>query len=224
MNVWVISALILPIWGAFYALYFILRKHRLYKESLIAKCGGTLVAVSSVALALTSGKAGEGGGENPLTSLLFWFFLLCAVADVLLELQFLVGMLVFGAGHVCGALWLYQQVAPTRWSFVLWVVALGICFALFHKELPKLQSKAVPFCLYGAVLSALLALALPAPFTDGPACWPIGIGALLFFISDMMVAKGYFSKWGERFQKGIMLLYWGALFFLSTGLWLLGGH
>ena len=70
-----------------------------------------------------------------------------------------------------------------------------------------------------SLLGASLALALPLPFLAGPAWRPAAIGALCFFVSDMMVAKGELSGLPPKFQKPVMLLYWAALYLLSWPLW-----
>ena len=55
------------------------------EESLIAKCAGSFLAVGSAGLALAL------QGDNPLARAVFWFFVLCTLADALLELAFVPG-------------------------------------------------------------------------------------------------------------------------------------
>ena len=62
-------------------------------------------------------------------------------------------------------------------------------------------------------------MALPLPFLAGKALCPVALGCLLFYISDMLVAKNQLSRWPDKWQKPIMALYWGALYLISTGLW-----
>lgn len=213
MNLWVFSCQILPLWGGFFALYFILRREGLARQSLIAKCGGSFLAVGS------AGSALYLRGINPFSQPVFWFFLLCTAADALLEIRFVAGMLVFGAAHICLVIWLWEAAPPSLWSLCLWVLAYACTAFLFRRELPKLGKLTVPFCLYPGLLGASLALALPLPFLAGPAWRPAAIGALCFFVSDMMVAKGELSGLPPKFQKPVMLLYWAALYLLSWPLW-----
>lgn len=214
MDFWAYSCVALPLWGAFFALYFILRERRgLQRQSLIAKCGGSFLAVGSAGLALFA------KGVFPLSQPVFWFFLLCVLADALLELHFVLGMLTFGIAHGCLIAWLLGVAAPTWWSLVLWALAYGATALLFRRELPRLGKLLVPFCLYPALLAGSLCLALPLPFSAGPAFWPGAVGALCFFVSDLMVAKGELSGLAPKFHKLVMLLYWGALFLISAVLW-----
>ena len=207
------SWFILPLWAAFFALYFLLRRNGLMRESLVAKCGGSFLAVGSAGLALSL------RGEAWLAQPVFWFFLLCTAADALLEIHFVTGMLVFGAAHVCLVVWLWGVAQPTLWSLALWAAAYAAAAFLFREELPTLGRLTVPFCLYPGLLGASLALALPLPFLAGPAWWPAAVGALCFFISDMMVAKGELSGLPPAYQKPVMLLYWAALYLIACPLW-----
>ena len=213
MTLLAYSLVALPLWAAQVALYFYLRSAGRERESLVAKCAGSFLAVGSAGLAL------HLAGENPFSQVVFWFFLLCTIADALLEISFVPGMLVFGAAHVCLILWLWGLSSPTWWSLGRWGGVYVLTAVLFRKELPTLGKLTVPFLLYPALLGGSLALALPLPFLAGKALWPVALGCLLFYISDMLVAKNQLSRWPDKWQKPIMALYWGALYLISAGLW-----
>ena len=214
MTLLTYSAFAIPLWVAQFALYFYLRRAGMDKESLIAKCAGSFLAVGSAAFAAIA----QGGVlEVPLV---FWFFVLCTMADALLEINFVPGMLVFGAAHVFLILWLWGLAAPSWWSLVLWLGAYGVTAVLFRKELPTLGKLTVPFCLYPALLGGSLAVAVPLPFLLGAKWAPVAVGTVLFYVSDMLVAKNQLSHWDKMWQKPIMALYWGALYLISVGLWL----
>ena len=213
MDLLTYSVFAIPLWVAQFALYFYLRSARRMRESLVAKCAGSSLAVGSAGFALRL------AGENPFAQVVFWFFLLCTAADALLEISFVPGMLVFGAAHVCLIFWLWGLSSPTWWSLALWVAVYILTAVLFRKELPTLGKLTVPFLLYPALLGGSLALAAPLPFTAGARWWPVALGCLLFYISDMLVAKNQLSRWPDKWQKPIMALYWAALYLISTGAW-----
>lgn len=213
MTLLTYSAFAIPMWVAQFALYFCLRRAGMMKESLIAKCAGSFLAVGSAAFAL----AAQGGVVT--IPLVFWFFVLCTIADALLEISFVPGMLVFGAAHVCLVVWMWGQGSPTWWSLALWIALYLLTAVLFRKELPTLGKLTGPFLLYPALLGGSVALAVPLPFLLGERWWPVAIGAVLFYISDMLVAKNQLAHWDKKWQKPIMALYWGALYLISTGLW-----
>ena len=213
MDLLTYSVFAIPLWVAQFALYFYLRSARRMRESLVAKCAGSFLAVGSAGFAL------RFAGENPFAQVIFWFFLLCTAADALLEISFVPGMLVFGAAHVCLIFWLWGLSSPTWWSLALWVAVYILTAVLFRKELPTLGKLTAPFLLYPALLGGSLALAAPLPFTAGARWWPAPLGCLLFYISDMLVAKNQLSRWPDKWQKPIMALYCAALYLISTGAW-----
>lgn len=214
MSLRLYSCLALPLLLILFELYFILRREKLFSESLIAKFGGTLVCAGSAFFALF-------GTENPGSSKLFLvFFLLCAAADVLLELHFLVGMGLFGAAHICLIIALWQAYPPTVWTLVLWAAALLAAAFVFRRELPHMGMVALPSILYVALLSGTLALGVTSLFRPGGlAAWPLALGALCFFISDLMVAKQEFSGLPSSYQKPVMVLYWAALYLIAAVCW-----
>ena len=213
MDLLTYSVFAIPLWVAQFALYFYLRSARRMRESLVAKCAGSFLAVGSAGFAL------RFAGENPFAQVIFWFFLLCTAADALLEISFVPGMLVFGAAHVCLIFWLWGLSSPTWWSLALWVAVYILTAVLFRKELPTLGKLTAPFLLYPALLGGSLALAAPLPFTTGARWWPVALGCLLFYVSDMLVAKNQLSRWPDKWQKPIMALYWAALYLISMGTW-----
>lgn len=213
MDLLTYSVFAIPLWVAQFALYFYLRSARRPRKRLVAKCAGSFLAVGSAGFALRL------AGENPFAQVIFWFFLLCTAADALLEISFVPGMLVFGAAHVCLIFWLWGLSSPTWWSLALWVAVYILTAVLFRKELPTLGKLTAPFLLYPALLGGSLALAAPLPFTAGARWWPVALGCLLFYISDMLVAKNQLSRWPDKWQKPIMALYWAALYLISMGLW-----
>ena len=209
------SCIAIPVWVAQFALYFFLRRAGRMKESLAAKCAGSFLAVGSAALGMAFSHEGPG------TPWVFWFFVLCTIADALLEISFVPGMLVFGAGHVCLILWLWGLATPSWWSLALWVAVYILTAILFRRELPNLGKLTAPFLLYPALLGGSLALGLPLVFLLGWEWWPVALGTLLFYISDMLVAKNQLAHWDDKWQKPIMALYWGALYLISVGLWVI---
>lgn len=213
MNFPIYSCFALPLWAAIFAIYFTLRRAELMKESLIAKCAGSFLAVGSAAFAFTV------KGENPFTHVIFWFFVLCALADVLLELSFAVGVVAFGAGHVCLMLWLWAQREPSWVNLAVWAAGIAAGVLLLLHDIKKFGRLAPLGVVYVAALSGSLALALPLPLYLGSGYIAVAAGTLCFFISDMMVAKLQVKKLSGAAQKAIMVLYWGALYLISAGLW-----
>ena len=150
-------------------------------------------------------------------SLLFWGLAACCAADCVLELHFVSGMAAFGAAHVLFILSILQAGKPVWVSIPLWLVLYGITAFLYRKIIPTLGNKLVPFLLYPAVLMAMASLALVLPFTAGERYWPSAIGALVFAVSDLLVAKGVLVGNSRSCQHFTLALYDLALLGLALG-------
>lgn len=206
---------LLPLWAAIFYLYFEAKRQRARTPELVLKCAGTFLAVLSGGLGLAL------SGSFPLAQPLFWFFFLCMAADLLLELQFLVGMLVFAGAHAC-AIWAMarENLISLRWTLPIWAALVVLGCVLFRRELAKMKGKAVPFVLYFAILAAAAACALPAVFVGGQAdylFWTVGF--VCFFCSDLLVAKSALSHLDPKWEQPTMLLYWAALLLISLWVW-----
>lgn len=214
MTLLAYSAFAIPLWVAQFAVYFYLRRAGMMRESLIAKCAGSFLAVGSAAFA----SIARGGVLQ--VPWVFWFFMLCTIADALLEINFVPGMLVFGAAHLCLILWLWDKVGARWIVLILWVAVYLLTAFLFRKELPTLGKLTVPFLLYPALLGGSVALAVPLALVLDLRWTPVAVGAVMFYISDMLVAKNQLAHWDDKWQKPIMALYWAALYLISVGLWM----
>lgn len=210
----IFSLCVLLPWAVFFACYFWLRRAGMMRQSLAAKCAGSFLAVLSAGLGL------HFQGISAVTRPIFWFFLLCMIADALLEISFVPGMLVFGAGHVCLIIALLGA-GPVSWGLVipLWLVILAAAVLLFRRELPGLGKLLPPFLIYAAILSGTLALGLSGMLRAVPSALVTGLGTLCFFVSDMMVAKMEIGNLPDRWQKPVMVLYWLALYLISFACW-----
>lgn len=206
---------LLPLWGALFYLYFEAKRKKLRRAELVTKCAGTFLSVLSSGLGLTL------SGVFPLAQPFFWFFALCMAADLLLELHFVTGMLVFACAHGC-LVWAMAggELIDLRWSLPIWLVLMVFGCFLFRREFSKMKGRIVPFVLYYAVLAATAAFALPAVFLRGTAqslLWTVGMAC--FFCSNLMVAKSALSDLDPKWEKLIMLLYWAALLLISLLVW-----
>lgn len=166
-------------------------------------------------LALERGATGSAWGQVVLVALV-----LSLVGDVLLiprdKRAFLVGLLAFLLGHVafCVAFLLRGVAAPPAAIAALPLAAGG---ALVLRWLwPHLSARmAAPVTAYVVVISAMVALAVgSAAHTFDPRL--LG-GAVLFFLSDLAVARNRFVSPGfENRLVGLPLYYAGQLLLAAT--------
>lgn len=153
------------------------------------------------------------GLDGPFDYLLFCGLLLSFLGDVLLlgrrDGFFLGGLVAFLLAHVVYTLAFSGQSSfPTGW-----LGAVGLASSAFLVWLwPRLGSWRVPVLAYCAVISLMLWSALGVG--DGR----VWLGALLFFLSDIFVARGRFvrqDRWNTLlglplYYLGQYLLAWAA--------------
>lgn len=137
---------------------------------------------------------------------------LCLLGDLLLEERdrlFLPGVLAFLAGHVC---YLVAYTSAERRLAPLLALPFGLWGAgLFLHLAPGLGHMTIPLAVYACVLCAMMwrawALVGSAPLARRAALLAAG-GALLFGISDSLIAL---NRWGggiPHARFAIILLYW----------------
>ena len=203
--------LLVPLMAVGTVLYFVFQYRGKKALSLCWKsfASGMMVVLCAVSLTMQ--------GKPFWESLLFWGLADCCVSDCVLELHFVSGMAAFGAAHVLFILWILQAGKPVWISILLWLALYGITAFLYRKIIPTLGNKLVPFLLYPAVLMAMASLALVLPFTAGERYWPSAIGAQVFAVSDLLVAKGVLVGNSRSCEHFTLALYDLALLGLALG-------
>lgn len=148
------------------------------------------------------------------------------VGDVLLMLQgdnplfFLLGLSAFLIAHIFYILFFHfiriKENIKSRWYFVLIVVVYyTLLIALLS---PWLDNMKLPVRIYGIVISFMLMLALHMLFIKNKkAGWWMMAGALLFVISDSVLAINKFYQSFGMAGILIMLSYGLAQYFITEG-------
>ena len=190
-----------------------------YVGSAVGKAIAKPVASTAfIALAVLNGAADSPYGIAVLVALVFsWFgdvFLLSRKRSMFLGglVAFLVGHVAFGVAFVLGGItWL--------WVLIALVPLLGIVDAVRRWLLPHVEPKmTVPVMAYMVVITAMVGLAAGmVGATDEPLFL---VAAIMFFISDLSVARDRFIEPGFRNKIWGIPLYFGAqiLFGLSVAL------
>jgi uncharacterized membrane protein YhhN len=117
--------------------------------------------------------------------LLLYALVLCALGDMALQFDplFILGMGLFAAGHLCYVTFFVRAGALAglrRWWFIplayglAWVVLVGVLW-------PRLNTLAAPVAIYALLLTGTAT-------TSAGLGARTGIGGLLFFISDGLIA------------------------------------
>lgn len=131
---------------------------------------------------------------------------------------FLLGLISFLLAHVCYIVsFLIVKVDPflTISALVISIVpAIGIAYWLN----PNLGSMRLPVYMYMVIISCMVSLAIGAWAYSG--LWNLPVGALMFYVSDMFVARDRFRKSDNwNFVIGGPLYFAAQVFLASTPLW-----
>ena len=153
-----------------------------------------------------------------------WMFaglIFCLGGDIVLGIHFIAGGGLFLLGHVCYVIGLLtrQTFAPVHGILFASVLALLVVFlSLFRSRMPdKRLFPAV--CVYAAALAALIAAALPLPFTTGTfQSYLAALGAILFVISDMTLCDNMLNTRPLRNEYISLGIYYTAQFLLGASL------
>ena len=189
------------------------REHSAGTRSDAKRCGGSIArAVAKVIASLAFVAVGvlAGGGRPWMVSGL----VLGLVGDIALlgdgKRAFLAGLGAFWLGHVAYVVGIAQVVAPSEWAQPLALVPVAAGLAALAWLWPHLGSLRGPVIAYVGAIVAMTAGAL--------AVWEprLTIGAALFFVSDLSVARDQFvargfvnHAWGlPAYYAGQLLIAW----------------
>lgn len=165
---------------------------------------------------------------NNLRSVFITALLLSFLGDVLLMFVkfnanfFIGGLISFLLAHLAYILFFVkikgESRAKPKYFFVYILLVLGNCAALLYVLFPGLGAMKIPVSIYAIIISVMLLVSIFIYFKIPPAAGKyFVIGALLFVISDSLLAINKFYM--TFFQAGffIMLTYCLAQFCLVKG-------
>lgn len=171
-----------------------------------ASTGFLTVAVGAHAFGSTYGK------------LVFAALVGCWIGDVALSLKgdrpFLIGLVAFFVAHVL-LLVAFVGLSPSiGWCLAAIVVALMVAVPILRWLYPHLPDKMrVPVLSYMAVISAMVVLSAGTYGNGGTILIPIG--AFLFYVSDLFVARDNFTAPGYANRILGLPLYYTAVSVLA---------
>lgn len=171
-----------------------------------------IASAGFIGVALASGALGSGVGRIGLVALL-----LCWCGDVLLlgtsRRPFLAGLLAFAAGHVAYCVAFAVGGVDPAWVFG-GLAAVGIAAVPVLRWLwPSVPGPMRPFVAgYVVVISAMVALGL------GTGSGWITLGAVLFYLSDLCVARQRFVQRAVLNRWIGLPLYYGGQLVLASAL------
>ncbi|MBE6822464.1 lysoplasmalogenase family protein [Caproiciproducens sp. LBM24188] len=198
--------------GFFFDRYFHHRKdYKDNKVALIYKASGTLVPVLLCLYALLR-RAPAG-----VYWLLFTGIFLCMAADVVIGIRFEAGTLVFLVAQLCLIAY-YFTLAPFHWVSILLFFGILILEALILKPSFSYPLNRLICCgAYALALAFMVSMALLLPFSvylSGTIL--LAVGAVLFLISDTMLAQNTFGKPVQWRDRLLMAFYYSAVYLMAV--------
>ena len=164
-----------------------------HKRRALAK-----LTASAAFLAVAAGFA----AATPFTRWMFAGLVLGAIGDMALlwpsKRAFLGGLVAFLLGHLAYVVGIAQIETPGRWladAGFLALIPLAIGLAVLAMLWRRLGSLRLPVVVYVAAIVAMVVAALAAwraHALPAPQCNRLALGAALFFVSDLAVARDRF--------------------------------
>ena len=198
--------------AALLGFYFTAKKRML---RLSAKGGATGAALATAVFCHLQ------GGSLPAGGIILAAIALFVLADVLLDLKFLWGVAAFALGHAALIIWLFEQETARHhspFSFMSFSIA-ALLYALsvfsFRKALRRAGKKAFALLLYAAVLSLMTGVSLMLPHLGDMRYLPFTLGACLFMVSDLFVARGILIGIARKWHILTMILYESAVLLMA---------
>jgi uncharacterized membrane protein YhhN len=187
-------------------------------------------AASAAFLGVAAACVLSSGGLSAYAALVIVGLVLGAAGDVALMLPsrraFLVGLGLFLIGHIAYVMACASLVSPATWISPVAALPLAVALTALAWLGPHVGSMRLPVALYVATITTMVIGALavvraaPVPGLETIGAYLLALGAGLFFISDLAVARqrfvapGFVNKlWGlPAYYGGQLLIAWTLAF------------
>lgn len=183
-----------------------------------------LASAAFIAVAVLGGAVASGEGSYGIAIVVG--LVLGAGGDVALmwksDRAFLTGLVLFLLGHLAYVVAFALLASPSQWLSLWSLLPLAAAAAVLRYLWPHLGKMRVPVIVYTVVIGSMVITAVAA-FQHGPltarAGWFMLVGAVLFFGSDIAVARERFVApgainriWGlPAYYGGQLLIAWSAI-------------
>lgn len=210
-------------------LYLYLKSHDFIPwVTLTVKGLATLIPVSIVLFSCISINKNPAFEAVPATFYNNWWILygmvICLAADVILELQFLSGSILFFFGHLCYITFLLQLAPFSPISIPVFAVFIvfGLCY--FYPALQEANKKKIPCCIYGTTLALSASLGVVLPLQLGLYGIFPALATFTLMVSDILLVRNLRTT-ASQYAKSFALncYYWGQMF-MSFSVYVLVFH
>ena len=174
--------------------------------------------------------AGYLGGQwgRPVFGMLAAALLLCAFGDVFLGVAnqkatkpskrpFLAGVASFSVAHLVFCLLFYGLLPPRWYDAALPVLLLGVLYVLEKRDKVRLKKMRPVAYAYTALMALMAGKALQLPFAQVGGAMLLGVGAVLFMVSDIILLFLYFGVRRKPWMRTANLLtYYVGIYLMAT--------
>lgn len=186
--------------------------HTPRKRKLIWK--GACIGVPLVVLAFGT-VVNALSGVKVADILILAAMCVCAVGDIVIEIRFFKGGLLFFGGHILYVAALFMLNDKLSGLALVVYLILAVCGTILTVQ--KLGKKYRAFLIgYNLLISGTFALSLPLILTGTPALVFVGSGACFLAVSDWLLArnKAYKSTYGWALLS--LMFYFGGQILISA--------
>ncbi len=177
----------------------------------LALVGKPLASALFVWLGFTRWSAGDPVGGWMVAALV-----LCALGDVLLidDRTFDAGLVAFLLGHLAFVYAFHSATSVTRWPVAVALPLLAVAAVIARWLWPRLGARRGPVLAYIAAITLMVwgAAGVAAAGTRPP---KVALGAALFFLSDLLVARERFVSRALVNRVAGLPTYYAAQFLLG---------
>lgn len=220
----VVDIVFYPIVAMLVIVFFLVRAEirGLQRQIYILKPLATLLVISVALLSLTRPIPNLAYLTGVLIGLLFSLGGDMALMFPQNRKAFMIGLALFLLAHVAYTVVFILVGSLSAWDLLSVVVLLAVGIAFYRLIQPKLGAMRIPVVVYMIVISLMVNRAvstLASPQIGLPQALLIVFGAILFYISDLILAAGRFWKPWKYHRISLAFYYSGQLLIaLSAGI------
>ena len=137
--------------------------------------------------------------------------LIYAVADYVLEFNFMLGAGIFLAGHICSIAFFLNLVPVSVIHLVALLVLGGTALFVCWRWRKPIGKQMTGFLVYGVSLTVMSCCAFGCFMLNTAMGILIACGGALFFISDLILLRSVLFPFGKSADWIIMLTYYSAV-------------
>lgn len=190
---------------------------KIRRQSYIFKPISTLLVIAAALAAFWEPAHNTTYTIGVLVGLLFSFG-----GDIALLFQekrrpFMIGLVLFLAAHIAYTVVFILLGAFTAWDLLSGAILLVIAVSYYRLLAPNLGSMKIPVIVYIVIITLMVSRALStfaSPVFSTAQAWMVAGGAVLFYISDVILAANRFwQPW--KYQRISLAFYYSGQFLIA---------